>query len=51
MNGWHGAGAAYDTDFYKDIPIEKAMNELAALGMKPDEVLLEEQDEEGNILR
>jgi hypothetical protein len=51
MNGWLGQGAAYDIDFYKSIPMEKAKNELAALGIKPDEVLLEEQEEEGEIFR
>ena len=51
MNGWLGQGAAYDIDFYKNVPMEKAKNELAALGIKPDEVLLEEQEEEDEIFR
>ena len=50
MNGWLGQGAAYDIDFYKGIPIEKAKNELAALGIAPNEVLLEEQEEGENIV-
>jgi hypothetical protein len=51
MNGWQGAGSAYDIDFTKDVAIDKARNELAALGIRPDEVLLEEHNEDGNVPR
>jgi hypothetical protein len=47
LNGWKGEGGLYTISFYKKAPIEKAKNELAALWIKPDEVSLEEHEDDG----
>lgn len=46
LNGWKGEGGSYTISFYKRTPIERAKNELASLGITPDEVSLDEHEDE-----
>ena len=48
LNGWKGEGGLYTISFYKIMPIERAKNELAALGIQPNEVSIEEHDDDGS---
>jgi hypothetical protein len=42
--GWEGVGLLYDIDFYKEIPLKEAEEELKALGIEPDEVSIREDN-------
>jgi hypothetical protein len=47
LNGWKGEGGLYTISFYKKASIGEAKNELAALGIRPDEVSLDEHEDDG----
>lgn len=44
QNGWSASGGLYDISFYKDAAPEVARKELAALGLSPDEIQVEEEE-------
>ena len=41
-NGWEGCGLLYDMDFYKEISLKEAEQELQATGIGLDEVSIRE---------
>ncbi len=45
-NGWERAGGLYDINFYKKIKEDDAKKELASLGIKEEEVSINDFDEE-----
>jgi hypothetical protein len=44
--GWEGVGLLYDIDFYKEVSLRDAEEELKALGIEPDEVSIREEFED-----
>jgi hypothetical protein len=44
--GWEGNGLLYDMEFYKEISLKDAEEELKALGIEPDEVSIWEESED-----
>jgi len=44
--GWEGVGLLYDVDFYKEISLKDAEEELKSLGIEPDEVSIREETDE-----
>jgi hypothetical protein len=44
--GWEGNGLLYDMEFYKEISLKDAEEELKALGIGPDEVSIREESED-----
>jgi hypothetical protein len=47
--GWEGCGLLYDIDFYKEIPLKDAGQELDEMGIGRDEVsVMEEAPEESD---
>jgi hypothetical protein len=44
--GWEGNGLLYDMEFYKEISLKDAEEELKALGIEPDEVSIREESED-----
>jgi len=42
--GWEGVGLLYDIDFYKEITLRDAEDELKAVGIEPDEVSIREDN-------
>jgi len=43
--GWERSGGLYDVFFYKDIKLADAKKELKKLGIKEDEITIEEDEE------
>jgi hypothetical protein len=46
MKGWEGNGLLYDVQFYKEVTLKDAEEELKALGIEPDEVSITEDTED-----
>jgi hypothetical protein len=44
--GWEGNDLLYDMEFYKEISLKDAEEELKALGIGPDEVSIREESED-----
>jgi hypothetical protein len=44
--GWEGIGLLYDIDFYKEVSLLEAAEELKSLGIQPDEVSIREEFED-----
>ena len=45
-SGWEGCGLLYDVEFYKEVGLKDAEDELKALGIEPDEVSIREESED-----
>lgn len=46
VKGWEGYGLLYDIEFYKEVTLKDAEEELKGLGIEPDEVSIREEDSE-----
>lgn len=47
--GWEGFGLLYDMEFYKEVGMREAEDQMKAMGIEPDEVAMREErdDPEG----
>lgn len=41
--GWEGTGLLYDIEFYKEVALKDAEEELKRMGIEPDEVSIREE--------
>jgi hypothetical protein len=46
--GWEGYGLLYEIEFYKEVTLSDAEEELRALGIEPDEVSVREEEEDSD---
>ncbi|HEV2389590.1 MAG TPA: hypothetical protein VGS04_02585 [Nitrososphaerales archaeon] len=46
VKGWEGYGLLYEVEFYKEVTLTDAEEELKGLGIEPDEVSIREESED-----
>ena len=45
-SGWEGYGLTYEVEFYKELSLREAEEELKSMGVEPDEVAIREVGDE-----
>jgi hypothetical protein len=45
-SGWEGFGLLYDMEFYKEVGLKEAEDEMKGMGIEPDEVAIREERDE-----